>query len=149
MKAQAFSLDVIVSILIICLLLISVFYVVNVLISEAHEREERRSNVNQALLSLKVLLEDNNLGIVDDRNVINSSKLQYFLENCNNTTFITRIGITKNFYFRISDEFYAPLYECGQLVPEREKRLSHFTRISLLKNGSEERIVKVSMVIWG
>jgi len=149
MKAQAFSLDVIVSILIICLLLISVFYVVNVLISEAHEREERGSNVNQALLSLKVLLEDNNLGIVDDRNVINSSKLQYFLENCNNTTFITRIGITKNFYFRISDEFYAPLYECGQLVPEREKRLSHFTRIGLLKNGSEERIVKVSMVIWG
>ncbi|HDN90853.1 MAG TPA: hypothetical protein ENG56_00655 [Candidatus Aenigmarchaeota archaeon] len=148
MKAQAFSLDVIVSILILGLLIISIFYLTNQIVQNSYEQRRKEENVNQALLALRILLEDEEIGIVDQRNLINSTKLQDFLNNCDNESFMSRFGITRNFYFRISDEFYSPLYECGYSVPQKGEGLVHFTRIGLLRNGSEEKIVRVSLVIW-
>ncbi|RLG18290.1 hypothetical protein DRN63_01700 [Nanoarchaeota archaeon] len=148
MKAQAFSLDVIVSILILGLLIISIFYLTNQIVQDSYEQRRRENNINCALLALRILLEDKEIGIVDQRNLINSTKLQNFLNNCNNESFIGRFGITRNFYFRISDEFHSPLYECGYSIPQKGEGLVHFTRIGLLRNGSREKIVKVSLVIW-
>lgn len=142
-RAQFFVFDTVISIFAAVLAITVIFHIVQIAMNREIEAMERSENVNEAILVLKNLIENPELGIVDESNLINSAKLQHFLNNCDNTSFLITIGLSKPFYFRISDENWAPLYECNQ-IPEKFRSLVTFSRFASL----EGRFVIVSLTVY-
>ncbi|MCW1301342.1 MAG: hypothetical protein QW507_00890 [Candidatus Nanoarchaeia archaeon] len=142
-RAQFFVFDTIISIFVVILVTTTLFHIVQIMMNREMEVIERSENINEVILVLKNLMEDPDNGIVDESNLINSTKLQFFLNNCNNTSFLITLGLSRPFYFRISDENWAPLYECNQ-IPEKFKSLVTFSRFASLNR----RFVIVSLTVY-